>query len=127
MIRPTCSSTVSPCSSQTIFQEWLTASAVREIVTGLLAVPEARHAVALELSGIGITYPEVSGRAVDVSAALDGRAVLVGAPAPAGWRDRIEARDGGDPRLVRPDGYVAWAGGPGLETALRRWFGPPRG
>ncbi|MDN3353082.1 FAD-dependent oxidoreductase [Actinomadura sp. DC4] len=101
------------------------ASAVREIVTGLLAVPEARHAVALELSGIGITYPEVSGRAVDVPAALDGRAVLIGAPAPEGWTDRVEVRDGGDPRLVRPDGYVAWAGGPGLETALHRWFGPP--
>jgi hypothetical protein len=29
--------------------------------------------------------------------------------------------------LVRPDGYVAWAGdgGPGLDEALRRWFGDP--
>ena len=31
--------------------------------------------------------------------------------------------------LVRPDGYVAWVGGPeaaGLTDALTRWFGPPR-
>ena len=30
--------------------------------------------------------------------------------------------------LVRPDGYVAWVGGPGdagLTAALTRWFGPP--
>jgi hypothetical protein len=29
--------------------------------------------------------------------------------------------------LVRPDGYVAWAGtdGDGLENALRTWFGAP--
>jgi hypothetical protein len=27
--------------------------------------------------------------------------------------------------LIRPDGYVAWAGGEGLEPALRTWFGPP--
>ncbi|MFH8628176.1 FAD-dependent monooxygenase [Streptomyces vietnamensis] len=43
--------------------------------------------------------------------------------------------DGEDPLsgasavLVRPDGYVAWAGGPddlaGLTRALRRWFGAP--
>ncbi|HEX5405266.1 MAG TPA: FAD-dependent monooxygenase [Pseudonocardiaceae bacterium] len=33
------------------------AAVVREVVTALLAVPEARHAVALELSGIGIAYP----------------------------------------------------------------------
>jgi 3-(3-hydroxy-phenyl)propionate hydroxylase len=32
--------------------------------------------------------------------------------------------------LVRPDGYVAWAGelaDPGLRDALTTWFGPPRG
>jgi 2-polyprenyl-6-methoxyphenol hydroxylase-like FAD-dependent oxidoreductase len=101
------------------------ASAVREIVTGLLAVPEARHATALELSGIGITYPGTTGRATGVPVAPDGRAVLVGASPPAGWAGRVETRDGTEPRLVRPDGYVAWAGGPGLDTALRRWVGRP--
>jgi hypothetical protein len=32
--------------------------------------------------------------------------------------------------LIRPDGYVAWVGGPnamGLADALTTWFGPPRG
>lgn len=101
------------------------AEAVREIVTGLLAVPEARRAVALELSGIGITYPGTTGRANDVPAACDGRAVLVGAEPPAGWAGRVDTRDGTLPQLVRPDGHVVWAGGPGLEAALQRWFGPP--
>ncbi|GAA4484955.1 FAD-dependent monooxygenase [Actinoallomurus oryzae] len=100
------------------------AAAVREIVTGLLAVPEARRAVAFELSGIGITYPGIVGRAADVPVAPDGRAVLVGASPPVGWAGRVEARDGTEPRLIRPDGYVAWAGGPGLDAALRRWCGP---
>jgi 2-polyprenyl-6-methoxyphenol hydroxylase-like FAD-dependent oxidoreductase len=99
------------------------AAAVRQIVTGLLATPDARRATALELSGIGITYPGTTGRATDVPAASDGRAVLVGATPPAGWVDRVETRVGTKPRLVRPDGYVVWAGGPGLEAALRRWFG----
>jgi len=103
------------------------ASAVREIVTGLLAVPDARRAVALELSGIGITYPDTTGRATDVPVAPDGRGVLVGASLPVGWADRVETRDGPGRQLVRPDGYVAWAGGPGLDAALRRWFSPGRG
>jgi hypothetical protein len=29
--------------------------------------------------------------------------------------------------LVRPDGYVCWAGGAGLTEALTRWFGPADG
>ena len=98
------------------------AAAVREIVTGLLAVPDARRTVASDLSGIGITYPATTGRATDVPVAPDGRAVLVGASVPAGWADRVECRDGAQPQLVRPDGYLAWAGGPGLDTALRQWF-----
>lgn len=101
------------------------AAAVREIVTGLLAAPDARRALALELSGIGITYPGTIGRATDVRVAPDGRAVLAGASLPVGWADRVEARDGTVPQLVRPDGYLAWAGGSGLDAALRRWFGPP--
>jgi 2-polyprenyl-6-methoxyphenol hydroxylase-like FAD-dependent oxidoreductase len=101
------------------------AAAVRAVFTELLAVPEARRAVAMELSGLGITYRGTSGRAADVPAAPDGRAVLTGTEPPAGWADRVETRGGTEPRLVRPDGYVVWAGGPGLEEALRRWFGAP--
>ncbi|ODU04858.1 MAG: FAD-dependent oxidoreductase [Pseudonocardia sp. SCN 72-86] len=96
------------------------AAAVREVVAGLLAVPEARRAMALELSGIGIGYPGTLGRATGVPVAADGRAVLVGAPVPAGWEDRVEGRDGVAPQLVRPDGYVVWAGGAGLDEAAQR-------
>nr|AFU65892.1 DacO1 [Dactylosporangium sp. SC14051] len=54
-----------------------------------------------------------------------------------GWKDRVDVVTGtvagpldAADHLVRPDGYVAWAGGaghdePGLETALRLWFGEP--
>jgi 2-polyprenyl-6-methoxyphenol hydroxylase-like FAD-dependent oxidoreductase len=101
------------------------AVAVREIVTGLIAVPEGRRAVAAELSGIGVTYRGVSGRAADVPSTSDGRAVLVGAPLPEGWADRVETRSGAEPQLVRPDGYVVWSGGPGLADALSTWFGEP--
>jgi oxygenase len=53
------------------------------------------------------------------------------------WADRVTtvaARpepgsplDGVDRLLVRPDGYIAWAGPAvaGPHAALRRWFGPP--
>jgi 2-polyprenyl-6-methoxyphenol hydroxylase-like FAD-dependent oxidoreductase len=98
------------------------ATAVRAVVSELIAVPEARRAVAMELSGIGIAYPGTSGRSVELPVSSDGRAVLVGAQAPAGFEDRCELRDGTAPQLVRPDGYVVWDGGTGLEDAVHRWF-----
>ncbi|AUY52702.1 FAD-dependent monooxygenase [Streptomyces sp. CB01881] len=90
----------------------------------------------------------VRGRAVGSTALLRaGRGVLLDlADNPhlrrraAPWRERIDIvtatpHGGGTPLdgttavLVRPDGYVAWAG-PGshhdLPTALDRWFGPAR-
>ncbi|MFJ7218115.1 FAD-dependent oxidoreductase [Amycolatopsis sp. NPDC098790] len=100
------------------------AAAVRQVFTELLAVPEARRAVAAELSGIGVTYPGITGRA-DIPVSADGRAVLVGAAVPPGWAGRVEGREGAAPRLVRPDGYIAWNGGPGLEESLHRWVGAP--
>lgn len=70
---------------------------------------------------------------------------LSGAPLPVtGWSDRVQFVDAdyggvwelpviGDVAapaavLIRPDGYVAWAGqaaDPELVSALTRWFGPP--
>jgi 2-polyprenyl-6-methoxyphenol hydroxylase-like FAD-dependent oxidoreductase len=52
----------------------------------------------------------------------------------AGWSDRIDVTTAecpagapADAFLIRPDGYVAWAGTPGvgLDQALRTWFGAP--
>ncbi|MCI2417203.1 FAD-dependent monooxygenase [Saccharopolyspora sp. K220] len=47
------------------------------------------------------------------------------------WGDRVDAvlaRHPDPPAaglLMRPDGYLAWAGGDGLTDALAAWFGPP--
>ncbi|MFJ6855963.1 FAD-dependent monooxygenase [Streptomyces sp. NPDC091271] len=66
---------------------------------------------------------------------LAGDAALRGTA--AGWKDRVDtvtgipreadAFGGAAALLVRPDGYVAWAGADtaGLATAMRRWFGAP--
>ncbi|MGX9886894.1 FAD-dependent monooxygenase [Streptomyces sp. NPDC002276] len=55
------------------------------------------------------------------------------------WADRVSvitgvtsAQPSAEALLIRPDGYVAWAGSAdetpdGLVTALGRWFGPPAG
>jgi len=99
--------------------------AVRTMVTDLVGVAEAGRLLAMELSGLGIRYgddPDLGGRAGEVALPPDGRAVLVGAHAP-GWADRVVEVDGPQPLLVRPDGHVCWAGGPGLDAALQRWFG----
>ncbi|WP_375232085.1 hypothetical protein [Streptomyces sp. NWU339] len=58
-------------------------------------------------------------------------------PAAAGWEARLRTGVLAEPLgarwpahvLLRPDGYVAWAGvepGLGLTRALRRWCGEPR-
>ncbi|GAA5187358.1 FAD-dependent monooxygenase [Rugosimonospora acidiphila] len=49
----------------------------------------------------------------------------------AGWADRVDVvtarpvEGATEPLLVRPDGYVAWAGVGDLGEALGRWFGRP--
>jgi 2-polyprenyl-6-methoxyphenol hydroxylase-like FAD-dependent oxidoreductase len=48
--------------------------------------------------------------------------------AAAGWADRVDVvtarpEPASGPLLVRPDGYVAWAGGP-VGAAMATWFGP---
>jgi 2-polyprenyl-6-methoxyphenol hydroxylase-like FAD-dependent oxidoreductase len=99
--------------------------AVRTMVTDLVGVAEAGRLLAMELSGLGIRYgddPDLGGRAAEVALPPDGRAVLVGAHAP-GWAGRVVEVDGPQPLLVRPDGHVCWAGGPGPDAALHRWFG----
>jgi 2-polyprenyl-6-methoxyphenol hydroxylase-like FAD-dependent oxidoreductase len=96
------------------------------------------------ISGIGIAYPAPHGahplagkRAPDVDLAggarlyealRDGSFVLLGAAVPDGWADRVQSATaaGGPVRLVRPDGYVAWAAehptSEDLQGALKDWL-----
>ncbi|GAB3258611.1 FAD-dependent monooxygenase [Kineosporia babensis] len=130
---------------------------LREVMTTLAALPEATEHLAQMLSGLGVRYDmgpgqhPLLGRRVPPQWELvhqgqrvrltellrSGRGLLVSAdPAAAQpWSDRVDlpagtwARggEGMEGLLIRPDGYVAWAGDDqedGLTQALERWFGP---
>ena len=111
--------------------------ALREVFTELLAFPDVFDHFVDMFNGLQVDYsstePTVVGRFWPVGS-RDGRGVLVGAGAVAGYQDRVGTAagplpDGVTGLLVRPDGYVAWAStsgdGAGLDTALSRWFGAP--
>jgi bifunctional hydroxylase/dehydrase len=71
------------------------------------------------------TLHPARGVLIDTTGALDvrgwsGLVDFVAAVPGQDWPEGTEAV------LLRPDGYVAWAGGAGLEDALLRWFGPPQ-
>jgi len=101
--------------------------AVRGFVAGTaLSVPRLRAKLTGQLSGIGYRYPAPAGahamvgtRAEDIPLAGGGRLyeelrerrfVLVGAAEVSGVRVVAPAETGGPLVLVRPDGYVGWAG-----------------
>ncbi|MFC0543042.1 FAD-dependent monooxygenase [Kutzneria chonburiensis] len=127
-------------------------TALRTLFGELLASPDNIGHIANTMSGNDIRYeqaddplvgrlmPELS---VTTTAGVvrlaellrTGRPVLldlagVGEVA-AGWRDRVDVVAGAHPDhpalLIRPDGFVAWAGtsSAGLAEALTRWFGSP--
>ncbi|NUT95557.1 MAG: NAD-binding protein [Saccharothrix sp.] len=113
--------------------------AVRGVVARLaLSVPAIARKATGQLSGVGYTYPKPAGahalvgtRAADrpladgrrLYEALRGqRFILLGDADIAGWEDHVEAVHTDGPAnplvLVRPDGYVGWAGTD--PTALRQ-------
>ncbi|WP_163506155.1 FAD-dependent monooxygenase [Fodinicola acaciae] len=110
------------------------ADALRTFVGELVAYDDPRRHVGRLLDGSDVRYPtdvdhQLAGTFVpnlplDLSS---GRPVLVNQPVPDQWRDRVDAAPGTydcPPMLVRPDGYVAWAGedSVGLQSALAYWF-----
>jgi 2-polyprenyl-6-methoxyphenol hydroxylase-like FAD-dependent oxidoreductase len=124
-----------------IFGELLDEGIVRRRIAELLAGADVRY----DLPGaphplLGRWMPDLplrTERATRVAELMRaGRPVLLdfggnlGAAAEP-WRDRVDhvqanaARPPAEAVLIRPDGYVAWAGGEGLQDALTTWFGSP--
>jgi 2-polyprenyl-6-methoxyphenol hydroxylase-like FAD-dependent oxidoreductase len=123
--------------------------AVRGIVARrLLSIPKARAKATGQLSGIGYHYGAPAGahelvgtRAADVPLADGGRLyealrgqrfVVLGDADVKAWGDQVTAvapaTPGGPLVLVRPDGYVGWAGTDTaqLHEAIAAHAGPPR-
>ncbi|MGW2412722.1 FAD-dependent monooxygenase [Streptomyces tubercidicus] len=123
--------------------------AAREIFTGMAQLPDVQHHLADLMSGMAIRYPmpgtethPLVGRPapdLDLGPARvhellrSGHGILLDpadtfARVAGPWSDRVDrAGQGADaePMLIRPDGYVCWAGADDLEPALDRWFGEP--
>lgn len=118
-------------------------AAARSLFADLVRLPEVQYLLDDLLSGMGIRYalpdsedhPLVGLPAPGLGPELRaGRGVLMDpgrrfGDLAARWADRVDrVETGAEAMLVRPDGYVAWAGDPdGLEPAIRRWFGAPVG
>lgn len=134
---------------------WRRANWLIETASRIIRVP---NRVTRQISGVGVRYPRplgghrltgtrapddsviASGSPTRVYAALrDGRFLLILPPqsshAPMeAWRDRVILGTSTEPGttavLIRPDGYVAWAGDrPGageVRAALARWCGPAK-
>ena len=127
-------------------------TAVRQLLTELFEYPGTRRHVGELMSGAETSYPTTSahplaGRWLPDLALGNGKRVAelmraarpvlldlggVDVSAAAEWAGRVDvvtttADLGAGAVLVRPDGYVAWAGddGTGLRDALHTWFGAP--
>ncbi|MFF7407923.1 FAD-dependent monooxygenase [Streptomyces lydicus] len=124
--------------------------AAREIFTDMAQLPDAQRHLADLMSGMAIRYPmhgteahSLVGRPVpdlDLGPARvhellrSGHGILLDpadtfAGVAGRWSDRVDRVGQGartEPMLIRPDGYVCWAGAADPEPALNRWFGEPR-
>lgn len=129
--------------------------AAKEMFTAIAQLPEVQHHLADMLSGMAIRYampgddahpllgrpaPDLELGAARLHELLrSGRGVLLDPADAFGktadlWSDRVDrvglgadADTDAEPMLVRPDGYVCWAGpADDLEPALNHWFGEPR-
>jgi 2-polyprenyl-6-methoxyphenol hydroxylase-like FAD-dependent oxidoreductase len=126
-------------------------TAAQDLFAALARLPEVQYHLDDMLSGMGIRYPVpgTGSRPLVGLPAPDldlgpvrshellrrGRGVLLDpaggfAEVAARWADRVDRAGQGAgtaPMLIRPDGYVCWAGDPDdLEPALAHWFGRPR-
>ncbi|MFG2014741.1 FAD-dependent monooxygenase [Actinomadura geliboluensis] len=122
-------------------------AANRRIMAALLRTGAGRRRILGRLSGLEFAYPpggpgahplagrRAPDRRTDVGRLYEvlraGRFVLLSDEAvPVHWRDRVrqarpEDATGPAATLVRPDGYVAWAGdSAGVGAALVEWCGP---
>ncbi|GAA1940765.1 FAD-dependent monooxygenase [Amycolatopsis minnesotensis] len=129
-------------------------TALRDVLTDLLRVPEANHRMAGLMSGLALRYdlggghPLVGHRIPDADLVTAngrtrvaelfraGRAVLLDLSGDSGAEPLAHptvdvlpakcAEDLGATRvLIRPDGYVCWAGDGDPAAAAERWFGHP--
>jgi 2-polyprenyl-6-methoxyphenol hydroxylase-like FAD-dependent oxidoreductase len=107
--------------------------ALREVLSEVLEIPQAKRHFMAMANGTDIDYapgsPDpLTGRFMPDGAFMgDGRGLLLGSRSAKGYEDRVRVVEGPSPMLVRPDGYVAWAGDEaGLPEALETWFGEPR-
>ncbi|MGX1760853.1 FAD-dependent monooxygenase [Streptomyces lydicus] len=124
--------------------------AAREIFTAMARLPDVQHHLTDLMSGMANRYPmpgtethPLVGRpAPDLDLGptrvhellraghgilLDPADRFAGVAGP--WSDRVDRVGQGadaEPMLIRPDGYVCWAGEDDLSPALDRWFGGPR-